>query len=1025
MKKLYPIKLCLLMFFALCTLTTFAQTGSISGKIIDDTKLPIPGASVQIDGTQKITVTDSDGNFRFTGLTSGTYTLTAKYIGFAPLKQTITVGSANAIANFNLKGEQTNLDEVIVVGYGTQTKREVTGAISKVSGDKLTSLPTPSFEASLQGQAPGVQVTQGSGLAGSGSVIRIRGIGSISAGGDPLYVVDGIPITSDPFITGNRGAMNQNPLATINPNDIESVEILKDAGAAGIYGSRGANGVILITTKRGKTGKPRISLSTKYGLSTYANRPEFVTGSEWLQLRQEAWTNDGNTGQAPLPIAAGSLTLAQASQTNTNWWDILTQTGKSNDQAISFSQGTEKIKTYVSANYSDNQSFLVGNSYERYGFRTNFDIKPTTYFSTSINVGYDKGINNRVNAAWGGGLGQAMSTALPIYPVNNADGSFFNNDGNPARAIDLLDWKTRNERLLAGITMELKPVKNLSIKGSFNMDNLDVQDNIYTPAILRNATTNSANLYPTKIFNRNFSGTATYDWQLDDKNKLKFLVGTESQLSYQNLYPNGIYADGPNIDGPFSGNKANLYLAMQAAASQNNLLYYSGFRRDTFASIFARINYSFDSKYNLEVLARRDGSSKFGPENKYGYFPAASASWYINQENFLKDSKIISNLKLRASYGLVGSSNFPPAQYYQNFQFSGSYNGQPVLFPTNVPNPSLKWEEGRNLDLGLDFGLFKGRINGEFSYYKKNTKDALINGGISPSTGFATGYLNVGEILNEGYELSLNTINIQSENFKWVTRLNASKNYNEVLSLGGLTPDAVGGGTNDTRIAVGYPIGTNYLVRFKGVDPADGLPIWLNKDGFETKTFSLDDRVPVGKILPDYVGGLTNTFTYKGFELNTLFTFAIGGNLYDASAKRQLGIVTDWNIRTDIANRWRKPGDIADFPRLTLNPSTYAGLSSEWQYNSTMFLYDATFVRLREVTLSYNVPASFTKRLRLQSLKLFATGMNLLTFSKYPGGDPEIARDFENPQDRNMSPNVTYLTTPQQKSLTFGLSTSF
>jgi TonB-linked SusC/RagA family outer membrane protein len=1022
MKVFYPIKLCMLMIFALCTLTTYAQTGSISGKITDETKLPVPGASVQIEGTQKLTVTDNDGNYKITGLASGTYGLTAKYIGYAANKLIVTVGSANVVLNISLKPESQNLNEVIVVGYGTQTKREVTGAISKVSGDKLTSLPTPSFEASLQGQAPGVQVTQGSGLAGSGSVIRIRGIGSISAGGDPLYVVDGIPITSDPFITGNRGAMNQNPLATINPNDIESVEILKDAGAAGIYGSRGANGVILITTKRGKTGKPRISLSSKYGLSTYANKPEFVTGAEWLQLRQEAWTNDGNTGLATLP---GGLTWAQAQQNNTDWWGILTQTGKSNDQAVSFSQGTDKIKSYISANYSDNESFLVGNSYERYGFRTNFDIKPNSYFSTSINIGYDKGINKRVNAAWGGGLGDAMSTALPIYPVRNADGTFFSGGANPSRNLGLLDWKTRNERLLAGITMELIPVKNLSIKGIANMDNLDVQDNIYTPAALAGTTNGSATLYPTKIFNRNFSGTVTYDWQLDTKSKLKFLVGAESQFSYKNTYPNGISATGANITEPFSENKANLYLAMQGLAATNSLLYYNGFQRDTFASLFARINYSYDNKYYLEVLARRDGSSKFGPENKYGYFPAASASWYISQENFLKDSKIISNLKLRASYGLVGSSSFPSAQYYQNFQFSGSYNGQPVLFPTNVANPALKWEEGRNLDLGLDFGLLKGRITGEFSYYKKNTNGALINGGISPSTGFATGYLNVGEILNEGYELSLNTINIQSDNFKWVTRLNASKNYNEVLSLGSLTPDAVGGGTNDTRIAVGYPIGTNYLVRYHGVDPADGLPIWLDKNGFETKTFSLDNRVPVGKILPDYVGGLTNTFTYKGFELNTLFTFAIGGNLYDASAKRQLGIVTDWNIRTDIANRWRKPGDIADFPRLTLNPATYAGLSSEWQYNSTMFLYDATFVRLREVTLSYNVPAAFTKKLRLQSLKLFATGMNLLTFSKYPGGDPEIARDFENPQDRNMSPNVTYLTTPQQKSLTFGLSTSF
>lgn len=1018
MRVFYLIKLCLPVLLLITALTANAQTSSLAGKVLDETGLPLPGASIQIKSLGRTTATNTDGTYKITGLKNGPVTVTISFIGYQTKDQSVTI-NGNTTANFNVKPDAQGLDEVVVVGYGTQSRREVTGSITKVSGDKLTALPTPSFEASLQGQAPGVQVTQGSGLAGSGSVIRIRGIGSISAGGDPLYVVDGIPITSDPFITGNRGAMNQNPLATINPNDIESVEILKDAGAAGIYGSRGANGVILITTKRGKLGTPTVSLSSKYGISTYANRPKFASGSEWLALRQEAWVNDGNTGLATLP---GGLTWAQAQQNNTDWWGLLTQTGHSNDQSVSISQGTEKIKTYFSGNYSNNESFLKGNAYERYGFRTNIDVKPTSYFSTSINVGYDKGTNKRVNAAWGGGLGDAMSSALPIYPVYNEDGSYFSNGANPAKGLGLLDWKTKDDRLLAGITLELKPVKNLSIKGIANMDNLNVNDEIFTPAALANANSGNTTLYPTKIFNRTLTATVNYDWQLDEKNKINILGGAEAQMSYRNFYKDGIY--GPS-DAPFTSDHDSYYKALQTLAANNALIYYAGGARETFSSLFARVNYSYDNKYYLQALIRRDGSSKFGPNNKYGYFPAVSASWYISQENFLKDNNVISNLKLRTSYGMVGSSNFPSGQYYQQFQFSGSYNGNSVLYPVNVGNPDLKWEEARNYDLGLDFGLFKERITGEISYYHKLTKDALIDGGISPSTGFEKGFVNVGEIKNEGVELSLNTINIQSKDFKWVTRFNISKNSNKVLSLGPLTPDAVGGGTNDTRIAVGYPIGTNYLVRYVGVDPADGLPIWLDKNGYETKTFSLDNRVPVGKVLPDYVGGLTNTFSYKGFELNTLFTFAIGGNIYDGSAKRQLGVVTDWNIRDDISDRWQKPGDNARFPKLTMNPSTYPGLSSEWNYNSTMFLYSATFVRLREVTLGYNFAPSLIQKLRLQNLKVFVTAMNPLTFSKYPGGDPEIARDFENPQDRNMSPNVTYLTTPQQKTLTFGLSTKF
>ncbi len=1018
MKVFYLLKRGLLLLCFFTVLKVQAQTGIISGKVLDETGLPLPGASVFIKGTSKFVSTDNEGLFKFAAVPNGDVVLQVRFIGHKTLERAIKL-TGNIQLTFTLESDNQLLDDIVIIGYGTQTKRELTGAIAKVSGEKLTSLPTPSFEASLQGQAPGIQVTQGSGLAGSGSVIRIRGIGSISAAGDPLYVLDGIPITSDPFIAGNRGAMNQNPLATINPNDIESVEILKDAAAAGIYGSRGANGVILITTKRGKSGKPRITLSSKYGLSTYANKPTFATGAEWLSLRQEAWTNDGNTGLAPLP---GGLTWAEAQQNNTDWWGIVTETGKSNDQSLSVSYGTEKVSTYVSASYGDNHSFLKGNSYERYGVRANVDVRPTSFLTASVNVGYDKGTNNRVNAAWSGGLGDAMSTALPIFPVYNADGTFFSNGANPARNIGLLDWKTINERLVGGVTLELKPVKNLSIKGIANIDHLDINDNVFTPAELRNAARGYSSTYPTKVYNRTLTGTVNYDWQLNPEHKLAFMAGAEAQYADKTLYRDGIFGE---ADGPFNKDRESYYAAIAAMEAGGGLNYYTGFDRDTFASLFGRINYSYKNKFYLQGVFRRDGSSKFGPQNKFGYFPSGSASWYINQEEFLKDSETISNLKLRVSYGLVGSAGFSPGQYFQQFQYSGSYNGQPVLYPVNVENPALKWEAGRNMDVGLDFGLFKGRINGEIAYYRKKTTEPLISGSVSPSTGFANGFINVGRILNEGIELGLNTINIQSENFKWTTRLNASKNYNEVLSLGDLTPDAIGGGTNDTRIAVGYPIGTNYLVRYKGVDPADGLPIWLDKEGYETKTFSLDNRVPVGKILPDYVGGLTNTFNYKGFELNTLFTFAIGGNLYDGSAKRQLGVVTDWNIREDIADRWREPGDIAKYPRLTMNSGNYPGLSSEWQYNSTMFLYDATFVRLREVTLAYTFPTKVATKLRLQNLRIFATGMNLLTFSKYPGGDPEIARDFENPQDRNMSPNVTYLTTPQQKSITFGLTTSF
>ncbi|MBO9634386.1 MAG: TonB-dependent receptor, partial [Chitinophagaceae bacterium] len=424
---------------------------------------------------------------------------------------------------------------------------------------------------------------------------------------------------------------------------------------------------------------------------------------------------------------------------------------------------------------------------------------------------------------------------------------------------------------------------------------------------------------------------------------------------------------------------------------------------------------------------RADGSSKFGADNKWGFFPSASAAWIITEEDFMKDISWLRFLKLRASYGIVGNANIPSGEYYARISNGTQFINTGTLHPENIGNPDLKWETMRNVDVALEFSLKDNRISGEIAYYRKTTVDQLISSSIQPNTGFFTAWRNLdgGKIINQGVEFSLNAKLIEKKDFTWTIGGNISKNYNKVVSLGQLTADAVSGGTNDTRIIPGYPVGTNFLVRYVGVDPNDGLPIWLDKNGKTTKTFSLDNRLPVGSVIPDFVGGFNSNWTYKGFELGVLFTYAIGGNIYDGSAKRQDGIITDWVMRNDLVDRWRKPGDITKYPRLTMNTSTYAGLSSEWQYNSTMFLYDADYLRMRELTLSYNLPSQLFKTGRIRGVKVFATGMNLLTFTKYPGGDPEIARDFSDAQDRNMSPNIMYLTPPQQKAFTFGVNVNF
>ena len=1012
-------------FFLLLSNAIWAQTKIVSGQVTDASGVGIAGVSVTARGSNTGTSTSNDGSFSITVPSTAT-TLVFSSVGYATQEVPI---SANNTVNVRLQTAAGNLNEVVVVGYGTQRRRDVTGAIAKVNADKITALPTPSFEASLQGRAAGVQVTQGSGLAGSGSVIRIRGIGSISAAGDPLYVLDGIPIIQDNFLRGNGGGQNANPLSAINPNDIESIEILKDAGATGIYGSRGANGVVIITTKRGKGGKPTFNYNNKIGLSTYTAKPKFLNSAEWLQARQEAWINDGNTGYAPLPAG---LTWEQAQQNNTDWWDLVTQTGFINEHSLSMNAGGKKLRSYIGLNYGENESYIKGNAYTRYSVRANLDYRFTNNLKAALTSSWNRGDNRRVPAGWDGGIGDAMSYALPIYPIYNDDKTYWIGGANPVRKLNETNRRDIENKYFAGLSLEYNPIKDLILKANGSLEYLQYNEFQFESKSWLNRTGDNeagvAKAFPFWGSNMVFTGTAQYNYNLNENHRFNFLAGVETQENIINEYNGEIYA---NSNEPF-WKDLGLYRDSVAhfktrPASRPN---FDARERDhwTFNSLFARVNYNLFNKFTFQLQARYDGSSKFGENYKHGFFPSGSAAWVLSEENFIKNINFINYLKLRTSYGIVGNANIPSGSYYYRYSQGGSpYNGNPTLYPENIGNPNLRWEELKNFDAGIEFTVARNRITGELAYYNKTTVDQLINAGIMPSVGFNDAYRNLdgGKIVNEGVELSLNARIVDNKDWKWSVGGNISKNYNEVKSIGALTADAVGGGTNDTRIIVGYPVGTNYVVRFHGVDPTDGLPIWLDATGKTTKTFSLDHRVAVGSVIPDYIGGFNSNVSYKGFELSTLFTYVIGGNIYDGAGKRQAGVVTDWNIRRDLLDHWRQPGDVARYPRLTMNSNTYNGLSSEWQYNSTMFLYDASFLRMRELTLSYTLNSSVLNRAGIKGARVFATGMNLLTFTKYPGGDPEIARDFENPQDRNMSPNVSYLTAPQQKSVIVGLNVNF
>ncbi len=1006
----------LLMIFLLMSATVFSQ--NIRGKILDRNREPLIGVTVTIDGTTKASVTDVMGNFTISGLEEGKkYKLKISLVGYETIFREVNSGSSSY--DFTLREDTKQLEDVVVVGYGTKVRREVTGSISKIGAKELNDLPVPSFESALQGKLPGVQVTTGSGLAGSAAVIRIRGSASISAGGDPLYVVDGIPITQDYFLNngssgGNGGGMNNNPLSSINPDDIESIDVLKDAAATAIYGSRGSNGVILITTKRARKAGQQINYTGSVGVSTPTALPNMLNSEQFLQLYQEAYENDGGVGLAPLP---NNISWDDARKTNTNWVDLTTQTGVKHAHNISYSKGGKFASVFANVSYRKDETFLVGNSFDRTSFRINSDFNLTKQLKLSLSNSYSNGFNRRVNTAWAGGLGAAMSTALPIFPVYNPDGTFWTGGDNPVRIQELKKWQTVEDRTINGANLEYRINDNFTFIGRANLDYMNLTDDQYDNQELANTThLGNATRRATFVTNYNYNAQINYTRRVRAANKFDAMVGYEyqkSSTSFREFYASnmrsGFYDQDAKVDDSlYSYNK-------QIGATQEY----------AFLSYFSRISYSIRNKLFFEATFRSDGSSRFGSNNRWGYFPGFSTSWLMTEEEFMKSLPAISTTKLRVSYGKSGNANLPNYQWRGTFvspSQSPNYNGQGTLFPAVLENPNLKWETSWIFNAGIDVGLWRDRLMFSLEYYDRTTTDVLMSLNVQPSTGFTNYWDNVGELWNSGFELNLTSRNIDRE-FKWTTIFNIAHNKNRINSIGGYSEGAVNGGTNDTRVVVGSPVGTNYLVRFSHVDPATGRPVYLDLNGNETFEWTPNNRVAVGSVLPDAIGGLTNIFSYKNWDLSVLFNFVLGGNIYESSAKRQLGVVTNWNMRTDIFDRWQQPGDVAAFPRLTLETATY-GSGTPW-INTTMFLYDATFARLRNLTIGYRIPKSKLAKFKIESARIAFIGTNLLTFTKYPGLDPEIARDFDNPTDRNMSTNITYLTPPQEKTYNIQVNITF
>lgn len=1003
-------KFLLFLLLLVSPFVALAQERTVSGTVIDlDEGIPLPGVNVVEKGTSNGTVTDLDGNYKLT-ISDGA-TIVFSYIGYTSEEEVV---GARSIIDVSMVLDITSLSEVVVIGYGTQIKKDLSKSISKVDGEDIAINPTSTFESSLQGRAAGVQITTDNGLAGSPVTIRVRGTGSITSSTQPLYVIDGIPITTGSFGDGGGfGGLQTNALADLNPREIEDITILKDAAAQAIYGARGSNGVVIITTKRGKEGKAKVDVGYYAGISEATHRLPLVSGSEWITLAQEAWENAGNTGRVPLP-----QNISHDNFANTDWQDQVLRTGVVQESNASVSGGTENTKYYLGATFRDEEGYQVGNRFRRGNLRFNIDQKLGDRVKLGTSVGLVRSNFNRVPAGPGeAGLGKAWSNALPIFPVRYPDGRYFapRSGNNVVAYQESTDFDLNTFRLIGTVYGELEIIPGLKFREEVGGDVLDSREFNHKEAVtFANASSTDRRV---NIENWTSNSTLTYTTTLAEKHSIEALIGTSTQMFRQtDVTASGFGFLNPEFILPGSAPIANRSLGT--------------FRTSySFVSQFARLNYKFNDKYLFTASLRRDGSSRFGPGERFGVFPAFSAGWIISDENFFSSSKI-SFLKLRGSWGRSGTSEFtlgqdPNFPYLGFFSPTGDYGGVGGITPSTLANPNLTWENSRQIDISLDYALFDDRISGTLSYYNKRSTELLLQTTAPQTSGFSSVNRNIGELSNQGVEFLITTVNVAGADFKWSTDFNFAWNKNEVIALDGiseqLSATALGGNFGNNYAIVGQPIGTWLLAEWAGVNPATGNEMVYTPTGEIIEVTSSNDvdanQVAVGNPYPDLVGGLNNTVSYKNFTVNFLFSFMFGHQVYLDDGKFLLGgnFLDGWNQLEDIKRRWQQPGDVTDVPRLVYG-------SDNRNFNTTRFLHDADFVRLKSARISYDIPGSITDRWNITAARVFLNGTNLLIFTKFPR-DPEVNRDVA--RTNNVSQGTTYLAPPQARTITAGISLTF
>lgn len=995
-----------------CVLTfpVFSQQKTITGVVTDKTDgLPVIGATIQVQGSSTGTVTDVDGKYSI-NVAPGSV-LVFRYIGMKTREVTVN-GETTIDIVFEM--DNVGLDEVVVVGYGSAIKRELSGSITKVETQGIAEAPTVSFESAIQGKTSGVFIEQASGKLGETIKMRIRGSSSVSANNQPLYVVDGVPITTDNV----SDEFNQptNPLSDIAMSDVESIQILKDASAAAIYGSRASNGVVIITTRKGKAGATKFNLQYTTGISQPSRLMDFLNADQYLELFNEAINNvvddDGLVWGAFTPEEIWEYYHGPSWNDgyDTDWQKEALQKGSINRVNLSATGGDQNTSFYAGLNYDNTVGILRGNSMNKLSGRINLDQTASEKLTFGIQMNIIRSEMDRVDDDNSYATPLQLVAQSPLSPVYDPETGELNTNTVYYNGLISLRDGLNNQvsfRSLANAKVSYKIFKDLTFRSEFGTDIMDLREKNYWGRLtITGGPAGEAQSRATRVVNYNWENYLSYDKSFD-AHHLNVIGG----MSYQES--NTVLTDVKGKGFP-TDDFTNIASAAEATK------FFSSEYGNSYLSYFARANYKISDKYFFTLSGRVDGSSRFGIDNRYGFFPAGSAGWIISQEDFMESLfPTFSYLKLRASYGLTGNSGIP--DYAHLALYSGvNYAGRNGLSATQLQSRELGWETTAQTDVGLDFGFFNNRLTGELDFYIKKTTDLLLYRTLPATSGFTGVWSNIGELENKGIEFALHSNNLTGE-FVWTSDFNISFNRNKILNIDGpeITPNQI------NYVIEGEPIGVFKMPKYAGVDPDNGNALYyINGESNETTTnYNLAQPQVVGSPNPDFTGGLDNKFEYKGFDLNVLISFVYGNEIY-ASAGTYMsanGYYFD-NQTVDQMNRWQQPGDITDIPQARFGESNGRRISSR-------YLYDGSYIRVRNINLGYTIPKELSSKLKIASARIYGGVQNLFTFTNYKGWDPEVnylgSSFYNTTQDNNIMQGIDFYTAPQARTYTLGINLSF